>query len=324
MSEPVRWGILGNAWIARDFMIPALDRSELCRLTAVASRGVVPEELAPGARHYNSYEALLEDPEVDVVYVPVPNAFHARWCIAAMEHGKHVLCEKPMACTAVEGRRMVQTAQEHGVLLMEAFMYRYSGAFRELCAVLGSGVLGRISGMQGSFGYLLDWDSPTRQDPALGGGCLYDVGCYVVDCMNAVMRRQGAVLADTGATFCWQGGVDWHAVGWLRYDNGTVGTIQSWFDGAPEQHMLLIGERGTLCVPNLFEPGCSRLELTVDGHTSVRRVAADDPYQLEAEAFSLAVLGMEGRRIPLAHTLSNLDAIDRLYQGRSKAVAGVE
>ena len=79
MSEHVRWGILGNAWIARAFLLPALDRSELCRLTAVASRGVVPEELAPGARHYNSYEALLEDPEVDVVYVPVPNAFHARW-----------------------------------------------------------------------------------------------------------------------------------------------------------------------------------------------------------------------------------------------------
>ena len=177
MNNMVRWGVLGNAMIARDFMIPAMEASPLCRVTAVASRSAVPADLAPEAAHYDSYEALLRDPEVDAVYVPVPNALHARWSIEAMRHGKHVLCEKPMACNAETGRHMVQAAEENGVLLMEAFMYRYGGQFRRMMEILDSGVLGPISAMYGCHGYTLNWRSPAREDPALGGGCLSEVGC---------------------------------------------------------------------------------------------------------------------------------------------------
>jgi len=132
MEKKLRWGVLGNAWIARDFMIPALENSDICDLAAVASRSKVPEDLAPNARHYDSYEALLNDPEIDAIYVPVPNALHMQWTIKALEAGKHVLCEKPLACTAEEGEKMIAAAEKNGVLLMEAFMYRYGAKFQKM------------------------------------------------------------------------------------------------------------------------------------------------------------------------------------------------
>lgn len=314
MKQTVRWGVLGNAWIARDFMIPALEKSEICVLTAVASRSQVPKELAPNAKHYSSYEALLLDPDIDAVYVPVPNALHMQWAIRAMEAGKHVLCEKPLSCTEEEAKQMADAAEKNGVLLMEAFMYRYGGKFVKMMEILDSGVLGPIKAMHGCHGYTLDWASPAREDPKLGGGCLYDVGCYVVDCMNAVMARQGAKLQQTGAALRDKNGVDWHATAWLRYDNGVIGALQSWFDAASEQRMLIAGEKGTLTIPHLFEGTGGEMYLTVDGKTETITVPDADPYQLEAEAFSRTVLGGADERMPLSHSIANMAALDMLYR----------
>ena len=313
MKKTVRWGVLGNAWIARDFMIPALENSEICELAAVASRSKFPAELAPNAKHYDSYEGLLADPDIDAIYVPVPNALHKEWTIKALAAGKHVLCEKPLSCTAEETRQMIAFAEEKGLLLMEAFMYRYSAKFQKMMEILCSGVLGEIKAMSGCHGYTLDWASPAREDPKLGGGCLYDVGCYVVDCMNAVMAKQGAELVDGSAAFRMKGEVDWHATAWLKYDNGVIGALQSWFDAASEQRMLIAGETGTLVIPPLFEGSSGELYLTVDGKTETIMAESIDPYQLEAEAFSRAVLGIEDDRMPLADSLRNMQALDQLY-----------
>ena len=312
MEKKVRWGVLGNAWIARDFMIPALERSEICELAAVASRGKFPAEIAPGAVHYDSYEALLNDPTIDAVYVPTPNALHKKWTIAALEAGKHVLCEKPIACTAAEAEEMIAAAEKSGKLLMEAFMYRYGGKFRKLMEILQSGVLGRIKAVQGSHGYTLDWASPAREDPALGGGCLYDVGCYVVDCMNAVAKAQGGKLTDAKA-LTMGSPVDYHAAAALSYDCGILGVLESWFDAAQEQRVLIAGEKGTLCIPLLFEGGGGEMYLNVGEKTETITVPHADPYQLEAEAFSRAILGVENDLMPLEDTLSNMQTLDKLY-----------
>lgn len=309
----VRWGVLGNAMIARDFMIPELRGSELCRVTAIASRGALPDAFAPECRRYGSYEALLADSEIDAVYVPVPNALHAQWAIRAMQHGKHVLCEKPMACTAADGDAMRRAAEENGVLLMEAFMYRCGEKFRRMMQIVDSGVLGRIRSMQGTHGYPLTWKSPAREDAGLGGGCLYDVGCYVVDCMNAVMAAQGERLLQVGGSLGCRGGVDWNAACWLRYDGGTLGTLSSWFNAQQEQRMVLVGERGTLCVPMLFEPDAGELLLTLDGKTERIPVPGSACYRLEAEAMSRAILYGESLPIRLFETMQNLDALERLY-----------
>ena len=312
MEKKVRWGVLGNAWIARDFMIPALEKSEICQLAAVASRGKFPAEIAPDAVHYDSYEALLADPTIDAVYVPTPNALHKKWTIAALEAGKHVLCEKPIACTAAEAEEMIAASEKSGKLLMEAFMYRYGGKFRKMMEILHSGVLGKIKAVQGSHGYTLDWASPAREDPSLGGGSIYDVGCYVVDCMNAVAKQQGGKLQDAKA-FTLGTPVDYHAAAALSYDCGMVGVLQSWFDCAQEQRVLIAGEKGTLCIPMIFEGGGGAMYLTVDGKTETIEVPHADPYQLEAEAMSRAILGIENDLMPLEDTLANMQTLDKLY-----------
>lgn len=312
MDKKVRWGVLGNAWIARDFMIPALERSKICELAAVASRSVFPADIAPDAVHYNSYEALLNDPAIDAVYVPTPNAMHKKWTIAALEAGKHVLCEKPISCTAAEAEEMIAAAEKSGKLLMEAFMYRYGAQFKKMMEILQSGVLGKIKAVQGSHGYTLDWASPAREDPALGGGSMYDVGCYVVDCMNAVAKQQGGKLQDAKA-LTMGSPVDYHAAAALSYDCGILGVLESWFDAAQEQRVLIAGEKGTLCIPMIFEGFGGNLLLTVDGKTETITTERADPYQLEAEAFSRAILGVENDLMPLSDTLANMQALDKLY-----------
>ena len=312
MEKKVRWGVLGNAWIARDFMIPALQRSEICELAAVASRSTFPADIAPNAVHYNSYEALLNDPTIDAIYVPTPNALHKKWTIAALEAGKHVLCEKPIACTAQEAEEMIAASEKAGKLLMEAFMYRYGGKFRKMMEILQSGVLGKIKAVQGSHGYTLDWASPAREDPALGGGSLYDVGCYVVDCMNAVAKQQGGKLQDAMA-LTMGSPVDYHAAAALSYDCGILGVLESWFDAAQEQRVLIAGEKGTLCIPMIFEGGGGEMYLTVGDRQETIGVPQADPYQLEAEAFSRAILGIDNDLMPLEDTLANMQTLDKLY-----------
>lgn len=312
MTKKVCWGVLGNAWIARDFMIPALEKSQICELAAVASRSKFPEDIAPNAIHYDSYEALLADPTIEAVYVPTPNALHKKWTVAALEAGKHVLCEKPIACTAAEAEEMIAAAEKSGKLLMEAFMYRYGGKFRKMMEILRSGVLGKIKAVQGSHGYTLDWASPAREDPKLGGGSMYDVGCYVVDCMNAVAKQQGGKLVDAKA-FTMGSPVDYHAAAALSYDCGILGVLESWFDAAQEQRVLIAGEKGTLCIPMIFEGGGGQMYLTVAGKTETITVPHADPYQLEAEAFSRAILGEENDLMPLEDTLANMQTLDKLY-----------
>ena len=312
MEQKVRWGVLGNAMIARDFMIPAIAKSEICEVAAVASRSVFPGEIAPNAVHYNSYKALLNDPTIDVIYVPTPNALHKKWTIAALEAGKHVLCEKPMACTAAEAEEMIAAAQKNGKLLMEAFMYRYAGQFVKMMEILRSGVLGKIKGIQASQGYTLDWASPAREDPSLGGGSLYDVGCYVVDAMNVIAKQQGGKLQDAKA-FTTGSPVDYHAAAVLSYDCGILGVLESWFDAAPEQRILIAGEKGTLCAPMIFEGVGGDVILTVDGKTETFSFPYADPYQMEAEAFSRAVMGIDNDLIPLSDTLANMQVLDKLY-----------
>lgn len=290
----VNWGIIGLGLISKEFMIPEMLHSDVCRIAAIGSRSKIADDYLPEARHL-TYDELFEDPEVEAVYIAVPNALHAELAIKAMRHGKHVLCEKPMACTKEEGELMAAVASENHVLLMEAFMYRYGSNFRKLNEILSSGRLGKIVGMQGNHGYLLDWTSPAREDPALGGGCLYDVGCYVIDCMNYIMGRQGATVSSGSASLKMKGGVDWHASADVQYDDGVCACIQSWFDGAQEQRMLVVGEKEVCVIPDIFEPG-----------------EGEELYRAEAEEFSKAIQGEDAYVVPMTDTIRNLGVLDML------------
>ena len=284
----INWGVLGNAWIARDFMIPALLNSRNGVLAAVASRTEPPKELAPEARHYSSYEALLSDPRIDAVYVPVPNALHAKWSIEAMRSGKHVLCEKPLVCTEEEAREIIRVSKETGRLCMEAFMYRLGARFSLLRSVLATEDMGRILAMQAINGYLLDWASPVREDRELGGGCLYDIGCYCVDSMNLLMAQQGASFEDGEAVFLMKGGADHQCAAGMRYSDGTLASFLCWFNAPAKQSLALVCENGILSVDDPYEPGGGQVKLQrSDGSEKIFETGeGTDPYRLEAEAFA--------------------------------------
>lgn len=312
-GDTVRFGILGNSWIARDFFIPALHGARNCRVTAIASRAALDPAFLPELTHYDSYDALLAAPDIDAVYVPLPNALHKEWSIRAMECKKHVLCEKPIALNATECADMMRAAKKNNVVLMEAFMYHYSDKTRILKEVLSSGILGAIRGIYGCFGYMLDWDSPARQDPTLGGGCLYDVGCYCVNFISMVMQQQGRALTDAGATFRMQGGVDIHTSAWLNYE-GVPCTLDCYFDGMAHQEMRVFGEKGMLYMPRAFLSDADELLLTTAEGTSAIPTAANNSYKLEAEAFAGAVLKDPGALIPLEDTQRYMHVLDQLYR----------
>eukprot|EP01031_Cornospumella_fuschlensis_P048387 gene48386-59261_t len=179
VSKKIRWGVLGYARIARESVIPAIGRAENAEFAALASRdaGKLVESVARytgGHKTYVGYAELLRDPAIDAVYIPLPNSQHAEWTIRAMEHGKHVLCEKPMALDATECRRMIDAAAKNGVKLMEAFMYRYTDRTRKVVETLRSGGLGEVKFLQASFRFLLANPASIKLQPSLGGGSLYD------------------------------------------------------------------------------------------------------------------------------------------------------
>ena len=192
MNQQVRWGVLGCARIARLNVIPAILRNSNAKLQAVASRDAAKlvefHSLFGDFTDHTSYDALLADPNVDAVYLPLPNAMHCEWAIKAMRAGKHVLCEKPLALNSEQAAQMVETARECGVQLMEAFMYRYTERTRQIRAILDSGRLGKIRSINSTFRFLLDRENTIKENPALGGGALYDVGCYPLNLIGLVAQ----------------------------------------------------------------------------------------------------------------------------------------
>ena len=181
----VRWGILSTANIGVRKVIPATEKAERCEVVAIASRdgeraAKVADELRI-PRAYGGYEALLSDPDVDAVYIPLPNSQHAAWTIAAARAGKHVLCEKPLAMTAAEAEEMVRACANEGVLLMEAFMYRLHPSWEAVRELVASGRIGRLRAVQSWFSYFNDDPNDIRNVAELGGGALYDIGCYSIN-----------------------------------------------------------------------------------------------------------------------------------------------
>ena len=184
-TNALRWGILSTADIARAKVIPGSAGQVARRSVAIASRdgeraAVVADELGIPRAH-RSYEALLADPEVDAVYIPLPNHLHAEWTIAAARAGKHVLCEKPLAMTAADAERMVAVCRAEGVHLMEAFMYRLHPSWVAVRELVASGRIGRLVAVDSWFSFFNDDPSNIRNKREAGGGALFDVGCYCVN-----------------------------------------------------------------------------------------------------------------------------------------------
>jgi len=321
-NRRIRWGVLGYARIASNSLMPAIQRAAHSQLVALASRDEAKLADARArfglTRTYRVYEDLLRDPEVDAVYLPLPNSLHREWTIAAAEHGKHVLCEKPLALKAAEAREMAAACARHGVLLMEAFMYRYTERTKAVLDVLRSGALGDIKFVSSSFRYLMTNPASIKLKPELGGGALYDVGCYPVNFIGLVADElaggaPGASRPDSVVVECErEGGVDVILSGLLKYPGGLIGSLHCGFNAQARIVSEVIGTKGLLEIPHPFFDTPGPLVLTVGEERREIPVPASDRYRSEVEDFAEAILQQRAPRLGLPETIRNLEVIDRL------------
>ncbi len=217
-GDDVRFGFIGAGWIAHRALGPAVHAATGARLQAAAARDPRrAETLEPSGRSYSDYRALLADPEVDAVYISLSNDAHLPWALAALEAGKHVLCEKPLGLDAAQVATMADAAARHDRLLVEAFWYRWHPRTRRLQELLASGAIGQVHSMEADFSFAGDFEGTQRgnyrMDPARGGGALYDVGCY---CVSAAHMTLGdGLVVERAETLPGRTGVDLATTAWL-------------------------------------------------------------------------------------------------------------
>ncbi|HZZ57628.1 MAG TPA: Gfo/Idh/MocA family oxidoreductase [Opitutaceae bacterium] len=318
----IRWGVLGYARIARLSVMPAIVRAAGAELTGLASRDPAKREAARTqfglTRLYASYEELLSDPEIDAIYNPLPNSLHHEWTLRAAEAGKHVLCEKPLALTLRQAREMADACRRRGVTLMEAFMYRYTARTRLVLEVIDSGRLGEIRAIHSAFGFLLDRPDSIKLRPELGGGALYDIGCYPVNFAGLIAdrcagaepgsRRPDAVAACAALA----GGVDQMFSGLLRYPGGLIASVSCGFTAHKHVRSEVIGTEGVLEVPDTFFDNPGVLTVTRGENREEIPVPLSDRYRAEVEDFSAAIRERRAPALGLAESLRNAEVIDRL------------
>ena len=319
IDRKIRWGVLGYARIARMELIPAMQRATNSEFFALASRDeaklVEARKNSPGlARTYRGYEELLRDPDVDAVYIPLPNSLHCEWTKRAAEHGKHVLCEKPLALTAADAREMQAACAAHGVMLMEAFMYRYTDRTRQVREILRSGLLGEIKLIQASHRFLLNRPESIKYRPELGGGALYDVGVYPLNFAGMVVDVcAGGVRPESVSVECVQaGGIDESFSALVKYPGGLIAALHCGFNGHKRVAAEIVGTKGVLEVPDAFLDNAGSLTLTLGEERREIPVAASDRYRLEVEDFAAAIVASRPLPLSLDESIRNAELLDRL------------
>ena len=309
----LHWGILSTARINRK-VIPGLLAAEGNEVVAIASRD--GQRGAEAAREFGiprvhgSYEALLADPEIDAVYIPLPNAMHLEWAEQAIEAGKHVLCEKPLSRRSGEAERAFALAERSGRVLMEAFMYRHHPQTEMLLALAGEGRIGALRVITASFGFNLPAAPNIRLDAALDGGALMDVGSY---CVHAIRQLAGEPETVQAIQVVSAGGVDVTFAAALRMPGGVVAHFDAGMAQAPRHHLEVVGETGTLSVADPWHCMHPGIELRRDGTLETVPVPEADPYQLQAEHFARVVAGAEPPRLPARDGIGQARTIEALY-----------
>ena len=323
MNE-LRWGILSTANIADEKVIPGMRKSARSRVVAIGSRDGARARLMADRhgieRVHGSYEALLADPEIDAVYIPLPNHLHAQWTKAAARAGKHVMCEKPLAMTAAEAESMVEVCEAEGVQLMEAFMYRLHPSWVAVRELVAAGRIGRLTAVDSWFSYSNDDPANIRNIRSVGGGALYDIGCYNVNLSRMLFgaepeRVEAAIKRDAGD------GVDTLTSALLIFGDG-VATFTCAIRAEPDQRVHIYGTEGRISIGipfNIPPDRPTQVFLTAGGDppvapaTEVLAFETADPYTVEVEAFAAAILDGLPAPVPPADAVANLRVIERIF-----------
>jgi predicted dehydrogenase len=325
VSKIIKWGILSTANIAREQMIPGLKSSALAEVVAIASRDGERARKAAAEfsipKSYDSYEALLADPEIDAIYNPLPNHLHAPLTIKALQAGKHVLCEKPIALNAHEARRIEAAQAETGLLVAEAFMVRFHPQWQRAREIARSGRLGEVRAIQTFFSYYMMDPENIRNQADIGSGGLYDVGCYAIATARYIFGadpERVIGLFDRDATMR----TDYLASGLVAFPGGCQLAFTCATQLAPTQKVQITGTQGRLEIAVPFNPDRSRTTRIIfdDGRDLVgsgrdtEEFRPADQYRLQGEAFSRAILEGSSLEFPIADAVLNMRVIDALFR----------
>ena len=313
MAEPVRWGILSTARINRA-LIPPLQGSPESELVAVASR----EQACADAyarewgipRAYGDYRSLLADPDVEAIYISLPNGPHVEWSIACLQAGKHVLCEKPLARAPQDVDAAFAAASRSDRLLMEAFMWRHHPQTAALVELVERGTIGELRLVRATFSSPIPPADP-RFDPALAGGALMDVGCY---CVSGSRLLCGEPVTATAHQVVAQSGIDVRLTGTLLFAGDVVAQIDCAFDLPLRQRLEVVGSDGWLEVAwpwNVREPG---IVIRRGDERELVDVGTADAYRLQVDNLSRAIRGLEPPLLGRDDAVGQARAIDTLYR----------
>jgi predicted dehydrogenase len=324
MANPIRWGILSTARIGENRVIPAIQKSRNGVTAAVASRAIDKAEAFAARTHipkaYGSYEALLADPEIDAIYISLPNSEHGVWSLRCAAAGKPVLCEKPLAKDAAEAQTLVDAFAARNLAFAEAFMYRFHPQHAQVKRIIAEGGIGEMQIVSAAFTFAIRKEEDIRLDASLAGGGLMDVGCYCVNALRLISGEepeQVAAVARFGAS-----GVDEAVAGVLRFPSGVVGHFDAGLRASRAHTYEVRGTAGRIQLDNAFVPHGLDTVIRHWHGDDYREIVVPqvDQYQIMVEDFADAVHDPGKLAFPPQDAVHNMRVLDRVIESaRSQA-----
>ncbi len=315
----VRWGVLSTANIGVQKVLPAMQQGQFCEISAIASRNLADARAAASSlgipKAYGSYEQLLADPEIDAVYNPLPNDLHVPWTIKALQAGKHVLCEKPVALSAVQAQELLEAARQYPHLkVMEAFMYRFHPQWQTARQLVAEGRVGQLKTIQSFFSYFNDDPANIRNRPENGGGGLMDIGCYNISLSRFIFDaepRRVLGLVEFDPRFK----TDRLASALLDFGGGSA-TFTCSTQLSSYQRVHIFGTEGRIELEIPFNAPTDRpchMWLQQGSETEELTLPTCDQYTLQGDGFSRAVLNNTPVPAPLEDAVANMHVIEAIF-----------
>lgn len=325
----VQWGVLSTAGIAQKALIPAFERATNAEVAAIASGSDIKkaDEIAKRfniQKTYDSYEKLLGDPDIQAVYIPLPNHLHKKWVIEAAKAGKHILCEKPAALDADEALEMQEICEKHGVLFMEAFMYYFHPQHERVKEIIDSGEIGEVKAMHAAFSFNLPNDEKInniRMSAGKGGGSIYDIGCYTIHTIRNILRSEPETVhvhAEIDPDY----NVDTDVVAYMTFADGQRATFDVSFNMDKRSEYTVYGTDGSIVVPRAYRPdwnGGDGLVMVEKQGVTRTETLNNDQYRQQVEHMSDVILnGEETLQHDFNNTINNMRVMDACFQSIKK------
>lgn len=315
MPEKLKFGVFSTAQIGLNRLIPAAKEAANAMVVAISSRDIAKARDAAAKlgipRAYGSYEEVLRDPEVRAVINPLPNSMHCEWTIKAAEAGKHVLCEKPLATTVAEAKRMAEAARSNGVLLMEAFTHRFNPQLRLAREVVANGQIGDVRLARAEFAFTIrNPQGNIRLNRSLDGGALHDAGCYAASALRFVLGKE-PLSVHAFQHVPPEYGVDTFLASVIQFQGGCTAMLACGMDIPPRCVLEVTGTRGRVEVLHMFNEDAG-VRLTIDGKEEVRSFSAPNRFKVQIEHFADCVLNEKPLEFPPPDAIRNVAFIEAL------------